>query len=361
VGEFFAFIDLSGGYNQNRLPMNPVANIDPALPLCDLHRHLDGSIRLQTVLELAQQHGIDLPAQTPEALRPHIQVVGAETGLMEFIAKFRYLSEVLVDAEACQQIARENVEDALREGIDYIELRFSPWFMAQAHQLDPAEVVAAVIDGTRAGEMATGVKAQLIGILSRTYGPDACMAELEALLAHRAGLVALDLAGDEQNFPACLFRDHFRRARNAGLHVTVHAGEADGADSIWSAIDDLGAERIGHGIRAVEDARLMDYLAQQGIGLEVCLTSNVHTSTVIDLASHPARQLLQHGVKISLNTDDPGISGIDLAHEYQVAAPLAGLDRAMLRQIQLNALDMAFLSAADKSSLRAQKRVAAHL
>ena len=348
-------IDLSGGCNQNHRHMNQVANIDHAFPLCDLHRHLDGSIRLQTVLELAQQHGIALPAQTPEALRPHIQVVGAESGLMEFIAKFRYLSEVLVDAEACRRIARENVEDALREGIDYIELRFSPWFMAQAHQLDPAEVVAAVIDGTRAGEMATGVRAQLIGILSRTYGPDTCMVELDALLAHREGLVALDLAGDEKNFPASLFREHFHRARNAGLHATVHAGEADGAHSIWSAIDDLGAERIGHGIRAVEDNRLMDYLAEQGIGLEVCLTSNVHTSTVTDLASHPARQLLQHGVKINLNTDDPGISGIDLAHEYQVAAPLAGLDPAMLRQIQLNALDMAFLGAADKSALMARK------
>ncbi len=331
------------------------ANIDPALPLCELHRHLDGSIRLQTVLELAQQHGIVLPAQTPEALKPHIQVIDAESGLMEFIAKFRYLSEVLVDADACRRVAFENVEDALNEGIDYIELRFSPWFMAQAHQLDPAEVVAAVIDGTRAGEAATGVRVQLIGILSRTYGPQTCMVELDALLAHRAGLVALDLAGDEKNFPASLFRGHFRRARDAGLHITAHAGEADGADSIWSAIEDLGAERIGHGIRAMEDIRLMDYLAEKGIGLEVCLTSNVHTNAVISLASHPARHLLQHGVKINLNTDDPGISGIDLAHEYQIAAPLAGLAPSMLRQIQANALDMAFLSAADKSALMAAR------
>lgn len=336
---------------------NRVSNIDPSLPLCDLHRHLDGSIRLQTVLELADQHGIALPGHTVETLKPHVQVVGAESGLMEFIAKFRYPSAVLVDAEACCRIARENVEDAQSEGIDYIELRFSPWFMAQSHKLDPADVVAAVIDGTRAGEQATGVKAQLIGILSRTYGPQSCMSELDALLSHRHGLAALDLAGDEKNFPASLFREHFRRARNAGLHITVHAGEADGADSIWSAIENLGAERIGHGIRAVEDRQLMDFLAKSGIGLEICLTSNVQTSMVRDLASHPARYLLQQGVKINLNTDDPGISGIDLPHEYEIAAALAGLDRSMVRQAQVNALDMAFLCPEDKSTLRARKRM----
>jgi adenosine deaminase len=350
---------LGGVYQQNLRLMKSTAHLDPAQPLCDLHRHLDGSIRLQTILELADQHGVALPARTPLDLKPYVQVVGSESGLMEFIAKFQYLTAVLADAEACRRVARENVEDALREGIDYIELRFSPCFMAQSHGLDPAEVVEAVIDGTRAGEAATGVRAQLIGILSRTYGPSACMEELDALLTHRGGLVALDLAGDEKNFPADLFRDHFRRARDAGLHITVHAGEADGAGSVWSAIETLGAERIGHGIRAVDDERLMDFLAEKGIGLEVCLTSNVQTSAVHDLPSHPARQLMQRGVKLCLNTDDPGISGIDLAHEYEVAAALAGLDRSMARRAQANALDMAFLSRREKLALMQRKRQSA--
>ncbi len=274
---------------------------------------------------------------------------------MEFIAKFRYLTEVLVDPEACHRVARENVEDAWKEGIDYIELRFSPWFMAQSHQLHPADVVAAVIDGMRAGMETTGIKAQLIGILSRTYGPQACMAELDGLLNHRHGLVGLDLAGDERKFPAGLFLEHFRRAREAGMHITVHAGEAAGPESIWSAIEELGAERIGHGVKAIEDPRLMDYLAESEIGLEICLTSNVQTSTVADLASHPARQLYEHGVKINLNTDDPGISGINLAHEYEIAAPRAGLDPSMIRCAQVNALNMAFLEPAEKSALVRRK------
>jgi len=329
--------------------------INPDFPLCDLHRHLDGSVRIETILDLADQHGIILPATTVEELRPHVQVIGTETGLIEFIGKFRYLTEVLVDAQACQRIARENVEDALTEGIDYIELRFSPWFMAQANDMDPAEVVEAVIDGVRSGEASTGVKTHLIGILSRTYGPETCMAELRTLLQHRDGLVALDLAGDEQKFPAGLFQKHFQMAREAGLRTTVHAGEADGAQSVWSAIGDLGAERIGHGIRSVEDPGLMDYLAAKGIGLEVCLTSNVQTSSVESFAAHPARRLLEHGIKMNLNTDDPGISGIDLPHEFEVAAAAAGLDRSMLRTMQENALDMAFLSQDEKASLRRKK------
>ncbi|HKX56769.1 MAG TPA: adenosine deaminase, partial [Xanthomonadales bacterium] len=280
--------------------------IDPQLPLCDLHRHLDGSIRLQTILELAQQHGITLPGHDLASLRPHVQIMDPAEGLMEFIAKFRYLTAVLVDADACRRVAFENVLDAAAEGVDYIELRFSPWFMAETHGLDAAEVTAAVIDGIQAGERSTGVRAQAIGILSRTYGPETCMLELAALLENRDGLVALDLAGDEKRFPAGLFSEHFRLSRDAGLRTTIHAGEADGPPSVWSAINDLGAERIGHGIRSIEDPALVDYLAEQQIGLEVCLSSNWHTSTVVSLASHPARKLLEAGVLLNLNTDDPG-------------------------------------------------------
>jgi adenosine deaminase len=331
--------------------MNKNTNLDPNFPLCDLHRHLDGSVRIQTILDLAEQHGIELPASTPDGLRPHVQVMGAESGLVEFIEKFRYLTEVLVDTQACYRIARENVEDARAEGIDYIELRFSPWFMADTHKLDPAEVVAAVIDGACAGSAETGVKTKLIGILSRNYGSDVCMSELQAILQHRDALVALDLAGDEQNYPAALFREHFQMARDAGLRVTIHAGEADGADSVWSAIRDLGAERIGHGIRSIEDPRLMDYLAERGIGLEVCLTSNVHTSAVECYAAHPAIKILAHGVRMNLNTDDPGISGIDLPFEYEVAAGQSGLTQAMTRTAQANALDMAFIDKDEKAEL----------
>jgi adenosine deaminase len=335
--------------------MNQESYIDPHLPLIDLHRHLDGAIRLETIIELASQNGIQLPAYEVETLRPFVVVDGKTNGLMDFIGRFKYLTAILHDLDACRRVAYENVEDALKEGIDYIELRFSPWFMSETHDLDPAAVVEAVADGIKAAERDTGVRAQMIGIMSRTYDTETCHRELDALLAHRDHLVAIDLAGDEMQFPAGLFRPHFQRARDAGLEVTVHAGEVGGPDSVWAAIRELGATRIGHGIRSLEDPELVEYLLEHRIGLEVNITSNLHIGAVENYASHPVRKIMEQGLLANLNTDDPAISGIDLRHEFEVAAPLAGLSPRMTRQAQVNALEMAFLPDGEKRVLAKKK------
>jgi adenosine deaminase len=303
---------------------------------------LDGNVRLTTILDLARQHKLSLPAWEVEELRPHVQVTERQPGIMAFIAKFKLMMDVLVDYAACRRVAYENVEDAGREGLAYVELRFSPWFMAESHGLDPAGVVEAVADGAEQGARDTGVPASLIGILSRTYGVDVAWKELDALLRHSERLAALDLAGDEANQPGELFTPHVRRAREAGLHITIHAGEAAGAQSVWQAVRELGAERIGHGVRAIDDPALLDYLAEHKIGIESCLTSNVQTTTVPSYAEHPLRRFLEHGLLATINTDDPGISGIDLRYEYQVAAPAAGLTAELTRQAQRNALQVAF-------------------
>jgi adenosine deaminase len=331
--------------------VNQETYIDPRLPLFDLHRHLDGAIRLETVIELAQEQGIDLPAYDIEALRPYVVIDGKADSLMDFIGRFRYLTAILHDLDACRRVAYENVEDAQREGIDYVELRFSPWFMSETHDLDPAGIVDAVADGIKAAERDTGVRAQMIGIMSRTYDTETCHRELDALLEHRDHLVAIDLAGDELKFPASLFREHFKRARDAGLEITVHAGEVGGPESVWSAIRELGATRIGHGIRSVEDPALIDYLGEHRIGLEISISSNVHIGAVAEYSVHPVKRILELGLLANLNTDDPAISGIDLRHEYEVAAPMAGLSPQMTRQAQANALEMAFLPKEEKKAI----------
>jgi adenosine deaminase len=330
--------------------------IDPCWPLIDLHRHLDGSVRLETILDLGRQHNLPLPAWTREGLRPHVQVSQPQPGVMAFIAKFKWMTGVLVDLDACRRVAYENVEDASKEGIDYIELRFSPWFMAQPHALSPDGVVEAVIDGVQCGSRDFGMRANLIGVISRTYGAQACWKELQALLRKRESLVAVDLAGDEANFPGELFVEHFHRVRESGLQATVHAGESAGAESIWQAIEGLGTTRIGHALAATHDARLMGVMVQRGIGIESSLTSNVQTSSVPDYASHPLAQFLARGLLATINTDDPGISGIDLRHEYEVAAPAAGLTPEQIAQAQHNALSVAFLAEQEKRSLLAAKR-----
>lgn len=322
------------------------------LPLTDIHRHLDGNVRSQTILDLGKKFGVALPAYDLEALRPHVQIVEAEPSLVAFLSKLDWGVAVLGDLDACRRIAYENVEDALNAQIDYAELRFSPYYMAMKHKLPIQGVVEAVIDGVQAGSRDYGVKTNLIGIMSRTFGQDACQQELDGLLAHKDKLVAIDLAGDELGQPGDRFINHFKQVQDAGLQVTIHAGEAAGAESMWQAIQELGAVRIGHGVKAIHDPKLMDYLAEHGIGIESCLTSNFQTSTVDSLANHPLKTFLEHGVKACINTDDPAVEGIEQPYEFEVAAPAAGLSQEQIRQAQINGLDIAFLSDAEKEALR---------
>ncbi|WP_151709398.1 adenosine deaminase [Acinetobacter brisouii] len=330
--------------------------IDKNIPLTDLHRHLDGNIRPQTILELGQQFQIELPANTLPELLPHVQVMDNQPDLLSFLSKLDWGVKVLGDLEACRRVAWENMQDAAQQGLDYVELRFSPFYMAMTHQLPLAGVVEAVIDGVQQGSRDFDLPAKLIGIMSRTFGQARCQQELDALLAHRDQITALDLAGDELGFPGELFVEHFKQARDAGWQISVHAGEAAGVSSIWQAIQTLGATRIGHGVKAVEDVKLLDYLAEHQIGIESCITSNLQTSTIADIRQHPLKTFLEHGILATINSDDPAVEGIDIQHEYLQAAPQAGLSEAQIRQAQQNGLNIAFLSAQEKQQL--QEKVA---
>ncbi|MCG2573252.1 adenosine deaminase [Acinetobacter sp. ME22] len=326
--------------------------IDKNIPLTDLHRHLDGNIRPQTILELGQQFQIQLPANTLPELLPHVQVMDNQPDLLSFLSKLDWGVKVLGDLEACRRVAWENMQDAAQQGLDYVELRFSPFYMAMTHQLPLAGVVEAVIDGVRQGSRDFDLPTKLIGIMSRTFGQVRCQQELDALLTHRDQITALDLAGDELGFPGELFIEHFKQARDAGWQISVHAGEAAGASSIWQAIQTLGATRIGHGVKAVEDVKLLDYLAEHQIGIESCITSNLQTSTVADIRQHPLKTFLEHGILATINSDDPAVEGIDIQHEYLQAAPQVGLSEAQIRQAQQNGLSIAFLSAQEKQQLQ---------
>jgi adenosine deaminase len=284
-------------------------------------------------------------------LRPFVQVCKPEPDILAFFEKFKWQTIVMVNPEACQQIAYENVEDAAREGLDYIELRFSPIFMASTHNLVPHAVVEAVVEGVRAGERDFGIRANLIGIISRTYGVNSAWSELDALLTQHDHIVGLDLAGDEKKSPGKLFVEHFRKGRDAGWHITIHAGESVGPESVWQAINELNAERIGHAVHAPQDPRLMEHLLKHQVPIESNLTSNVQTSTVADYRSHPLRSFLEFGLCATINTDDPGISAIDLHYEYHAAEKLAGLSDSMIRQAQQNSLRAAFLSLAEKNAI----------
>ena len=325
-------------------------------PLTDLHRHLDGNIRLTTIWQLAQEHSIVLPADNIETLKTQLQIQHKTTNLLAFLEKMELGVSVLASEQACFQIAYENIEDAKLAGLNYVELRFSPVFMAKAHGLVLEQVIEAVVAGCKAGSQTYGVSVNLIGILSRSYGEQSCMRELQALLTAKDAIVALDLAGDEKGFPAIRFKQHFKLARDVGWNITVHAGEADGPQSIWQAIVELGATRIGHGVAAREDAGLMDFMANNGISIECCLTSNFQTGACTDIAQHPIKTFIEKGIVVTLNTDDPGVSGIEIGDEYKLAREVVGLSTKQLEQIQVNGVDVAFVGDSVKAELLAQHR-----
>jgi len=331
--------------------------IDSNLPLIDIHRHLDGNIRPSTIWQLGQQNDIVLPESNFKAFVPHVQIQDSEADLLAFLKKLDWGVAVLKTLDDCKRVAYENVEDAFNAGLNYAELRFSPFYMAQAHQLNVTDVVGAVIDGIASGVKDFSVKINLIGILSRTFGVESCQHELEALLAHKNKLVAIDLAGDEYNYPGELFVNHFQQADNAGLQITVHAGEASGSASIWQAIEQLKATRIGHGVACSTDKKLMEYMAKHQIAVESCLTSNYQTGTIADLSQHPIKTFLENNLLVCLNTDDPAVENIELKHEYSLAKTVLKLSDSDLKQLQMNALTASFLTENEKKELLNNSKV----
>jgi len=327
-------------------------NANVALQI-DLHRHLDGNIRVSSILELAQLHQIKLPATSEKSLSNIVHIKDKTSDLMAFLQKLDYGVSVLADLDACKRIAFENVQDAIEEGLHHVELRFSPYYMARAFNLPLEGVVEAVVDGVKVANKQYNYNAKLIGILSRTFGTQACMQELNSLLAFKEGIVAVDLAGNEHAFPASLFVEHFEKVKAAGLKITVHAGEAAEENSIWDAIHLLHADRIGHGIAAYKSPRLMAYLAEHNIGLENCLLSNYQTGTWTNIASHPIKQFLDAGISVSLNTDDPGVSNNTLESEYELAKHVVGLSDVELNTLRQNSLQQAFLSRKEKDAVLA--------
>lgn len=308
--------------------------------LIDLHRHLEGSLRVATTLELAHRDGHPLAsaADPTDLLVAH----GPLGGLLPFLAKVDAAPSAFARLDDWVRAARECVQDAAADGLDYLEIRFSPWFIRQETGLAPEAVIDAVADGAASAARETGLRVALIGILLRDLGPSLGYDQTASLLSRRDVFCGIDIAGNEAGVPAAEFAGPFARARDAGLHVTVHAGEAAGPASVWDAVRHLGAERIGHGVRSVEDPALLEHLAAHRITLEVCLTSNVHTSAVPGYADHPVRRLLAAGVPVALCTDDPRTSAITLSGEYTGAAVQAGLAAADLDRIRADARHAAF-------------------
>ena len=322
-----------------------------AYPKVDLHRHLEGSLRIRTLLEVARQHGITLPV-SPDLTRL-VQMQADDTlNFSTFLSKFQILRMFYRSPEVIQRVTREAIQDAAEDNVRYLELRFTPVALSRAQDFSLSNVMDWVAESAARASAEFGVTVRLIASVNRHESP--ALAEQVAGLAierRPKGIVGLDLAGNEADFSAGAFASIFKQAKGCGMFLTVHAGEWGGAANVREAIESLDADRIGHGVRVLEDPRVVDLAHQQGVPFEVCLTSNFQTGAVPAQAEHPFKRMLEAGLNVTLNTDDPSISRITLGDEYRLASETLSVSRTMLAACVLKAANAAFLTEAERSQL----------
>ena len=329
-----------------------------ALPKAELHCHLDGSVRAETMLELAREYGQPMPVDDPDALREHMVVKNAHN-LEEYLERFTVTLSVMQRAEAIERIAYELAEDAARDGVRYLEVRYAP-VLNTRDGLSLDEVVEAAARGLARAERDHDITARIIICGLRHLDPEVSISLAKLAVAHRQrGVVGFDLAGGERGHPARTHADAFAYARQHELAVTVHAGEGDGAESVRQAVHVCGADRLGHATRLIDDESLTRYVNDRRIALEVCLTSNVQTHASESLDAHPVRRYFDRGMNVVLNTDNRLMSGTTLTDEYLLAARHHGFTFEELSVIALNGFASAFLPWEDRLRLldRARREI----
>ncbi len=320
------------------------------LPKAELHVHLDGSLRPETLIDLSRAAGAALPTNDPDAVRRFMLVDNA-SDLEGFIARFRYTIAALQTPEALERVAWEMCQDAARDNVRYIEVRYCPELSTQ-QGLPLEEVIAAELRGFARGERDFGVVARVINCSLRHYAPDVSLRIAEASVRFRGqGVVAFDLAGGEKGRLPGVHHAAFDAAQRGRLGITVHAGEAAGPESIADALDRCHAGRLGHGTRLGEDPVLRDYVRDRRTAIEINITSNVQTHAVPAAAAHPVRDYFDRGLNVTLCTDSWLMCGVSLSDEYWLAHTVLGFTRPEIDRMILNGFESAFVSWPERQQL----------
>lgn len=319
------------------------------MPKAELHVHLEGSIRPSTLLKLAQRNGVALPARSIKDLREFYRF----RDFSHFIEVYVTITNCLRTPDDYALIAYEFGSDCARQNIRYAEVTFTIATNMAATGLPWQAIVAGLNSGRDRARKEYGLDWRWVFDISRN-NPETQDDVVDITLAARdQGVVALGLGGSEADYPGEWYERAFEKAREAGLPRVPHAGETAGPESVWTALKVLRADRIGHGVRSVEDPELVNYLAQHKVPLELCPTSNLRLGVYPDYANHPLRQLWDSGLMVTVNSDDPPLFGTDLNHEYTVLVEHFGFGAAELEQISLKALQASFLPESDKLEMAA--------
>jgi adenosine deaminase len=338
------------------MPSRPI-EFYHSLPKVELHRHLEGSLRLSTLVEIANEFAIDLPGNGD--LGPQVQINHSETRTSDnFLSKFEVLRNFYRSPEIITRISEEAIADAAADNVRYLELRFTPAALSKTAGFAIGDVLDWVIQGMQAAQAHHEISTRLLVSVNRHESLElAHRAAKEAVDRIDSGIVGLDLAGDESQFPAAPFEPIFRAARQSGLRTTIHAGEWGPAENVAQAIELLEAERIGHGVRVLEDPNVAAVARDLGTTFEVCPTSNYQSGVIADLDQHPIKKMIDLGLETTINTDDPGISQISLGGEYSLVCERIGLSLATLQEQIRAAARAAFLPHEEREGLAASLEV----
>ena len=322
------------------------------MPKVDLHRHLEGSMRLDTMLDVARRYDLDLPRER-DALQALVQIQPSKPlTSSSFLSRFDTLRGFFRSPEIIHRVTREAISDAAADHVCYLELHFTPQALAQAADFELEEIFDWVVTESGEAAEAHGIALGLIASVNRHEDlPFAEQVIRFAAERQQDGIVGVSLAGDEVNSPADPFSPMFREAGEAGLGITIHAGEWAGPESVRHAIEIMGADRIGHGIRVLDDPQVAAIARERRTIFEVCLTSNMYTGVIADIRDHPLPKMIQSGLHVTLNSDDPGIFNISLTDELVLAIEALDLSMESLKGLMLSSVQASFGSRKLKATL----------
>ena len=331
-------------------------NFDPKyndIPKTEIHLHLEGAIRTGTIIDIAREYNLELPAYDVEGLNPHVKVYDQWESLDVVLEAFRIAQQSIASPQAFERIAWEYFEDAAHQNVRLLEVRFSPDWAFHGHNLDWDAALDSILHAKIQAASQFGMAIGLIAITSRSMGVASCEKTVDWAIRHKDVIHGIDLADSDVHYPTREFVRPVLRAKDAGLKITVHSGEDSPASAVAETIQAVDPDRIGHGIHSIEDMAVVEMVIEHGITLEVNPWSNYLTSSVPSIESHPLKQLFDLGVRVTINSDDPEVLETNLNNEYRIAHEILGMSLDEIEMCNRFAVEASFLPAAEKDPILA--------
>jgi len=321
------------------------------IPKTEIHCHLEGAIRTQTIIDIAREYNLPLPSYEAHELDKHVKVLDQMRDLEAVLAAFAIFQNSITSPQVVERIAWELFEDSAIQNIRLFEVRFSPDWAFRGHNLDWDKALEGILRAREHAECEFDMVIGLIAITSRSLGPESCVRTVDWAIRHREHILGIDLADSERDFPLRDFVPPVMKAKDAGLKVTIHTGEDTPPSFVKEAVELASPDRIGHGIHAVEDMKVVDLIRERDITLEVNPWSNYLTNSVRSIEEHPLKKLFDLGVKVTINSDDPEVLETNVNNEYRIAHEILGMSMDDIVTCNRYAYEASFIPEAAKKRI----------